>query len=59
MLWIGYAEELLYEIVQVCTMLMELLGICVLVSTAARCLDQASGGNPSDAGTGDRAGAGI
>ena len=35
--WIEYAEELLYNLVQVCTMLMELLGICVLVSTAARC----------------------
>lgn len=35
--WIVHAEELLYELVQVCTMLMELLGICVLVSTAGRC----------------------
>jgi uncharacterized membrane protein len=33
---IGGAEELLYELVLVCTMLMELFGICVLVSTAVR-----------------------
>lgn len=37
MAWIGAAEELLYELVQVCTMLMELFGVCVLVSTAVRC----------------------
>ncbi len=37
MAWIGMAEELLYELVQVCTMLMELFGVCVLVSTAVRC----------------------
>ncbi|MBQ9521558.1 MAG: DUF1622 domain-containing protein [Oscillospiraceae bacterium] len=37
MAWIGTAEEILYELVQVCTMLMELFGICVLVSTAGRC----------------------
>ena len=37
MAWIGTAEEILYELVQVCTMLMELFGLCVLVSTAGRC----------------------
>ena len=37
MAWIEIAEGLLYELVQVCTMLMELFGICVLVSTAGRC----------------------
>ena len=36
MAWIELAEELLYELVQVCTMLMELFGVCVLVSTAVR-----------------------
>ena len=34
--WITTAEEVLYELVQVCTMLMEMLGIAVLVSTAVR-----------------------
>ena len=37
MTWITEAEELLYELVQVCTMLMELFGVCVLVSTAVWC----------------------
>ena len=37
MAWITAAEEFLYELVQVCTMLMELFGICVLVSTAVKC----------------------
>ena len=37
MAWITAAEEFLYELVQVCTMLMEMLGIFVLVSTAVRC----------------------
>ncbi|MBR4211749.1 MAG: DUF1622 domain-containing protein [Oscillibacter sp.] len=37
MAWIEIAEEFLYELVQVCTMLMELFGICVLVSTAGQC----------------------
>ena len=37
MTWILEMEEILYQIVQVCTMLMELFGICVLVSTALRC----------------------
>ena len=37
MAWIGAAEEMLYELVQACTMLMELFGVCVLVSTAVRC----------------------
>ena len=37
MVWIETAEELLYELVQVCTMLMEFIGICVLVTTAGRC----------------------
>ena len=37
MAWIEAAEWLLYELVQVCTMLMELFGICVLVSTAGQC----------------------
>ncbi|MBQ9349268.1 MAG: DUF1622 domain-containing protein [Oscillibacter sp.] len=35
--WIAGAEELLYELVQICTMLMEFIGVCVLVSTAGRC----------------------
>lgn len=34
---IEFAEQLLYELVQVCTMLMEFIGILVLVSTAVRC----------------------
>ena len=33
---IGTMEELLYQAVQVCTMLMELFGVCVLVYTAIR-----------------------
>ena len=37
MAWIGTAEALLHELVQVCTLLMELFGVCVLVSTAVRC----------------------
>ena len=37
MMWISEMEELLYEIVQVCTMLMELFGVCVLVYTAVKC----------------------
>ena len=37
MAWIEEAEVLLYELVQICTMLMEFIGICVLVSTAGRC----------------------
>ena len=37
MLWINEIEEVLYQIVQVCTMLMELFGVCVLVFTAIRC----------------------
>lgn len=36
MQWITEAEELLYRLVQICTMLMELFGISVLVFTAAR-----------------------
>ena len=35
--WIVEAEELLYLVVQVCTMLMELFGVSVLVYTAVRC----------------------
>ena len=35
--WINNLEEILYEIVQVCTMLMEMFGICVLVYTAMKC----------------------
>ena len=30
------AEEILYEVVQLCTMLMELFGVCVLVYTAVK-----------------------
>ena len=37
MLWINEMEEVLYQIVQICTMLMELFGVCVLVYTAIRC----------------------
>ena len=37
MRWINGMEEVLYQIVQVCTMLMELFGVCVLVFTAIRC----------------------
>ena len=37
MLWINEMEEVLYQIVQICTMLMELFGVCVLVYTALRC----------------------
>ena len=35
--WIMEIEEILYQIVSVCTMLMELFGIFVLVSTAIKC----------------------
>ena len=35
--WIMETEEILYQIVSVCTMLMELFGIFVLVSTAIKC----------------------
>ncbi|MBR1659455.1 MAG: DUF1622 domain-containing protein [Oscillospiraceae bacterium] len=35
--WLNGLEELLFQIVQVCTMLMELFGICVLVFTAIKC----------------------
>ena len=37
MLWVNEMEEVLYQIVQICTMLMELFGVCVLVYTAIRC----------------------
>ena len=37
MQWITSMEETLYLIVQICTMLMELFGICVLVFTAVKC----------------------
>ena len=37
MLWINRLEEVLYQIVQACTMLMELFGVCVLVFTALKC----------------------
>ena len=37
MLWIEHAESILFYIVQVCTMLMEFFGVCVLVYTAVRC----------------------
>lgn len=37
MQWITNVEEILYYIVQVCTMLMEFFGVCVLVYTAVRC----------------------
>ena len=37
MTWLETAEELLYEVVQLCTMLMELFGVCVLVFTAVKC----------------------
>ena len=37
MLWIIEMEEVIYQIVQICTMLMELFGVCVLVYTAIRC----------------------
>ena len=36
MAWIAEMEDLLYQIVQVCTMLMELFGVCVLVYTAVK-----------------------
>ena len=36
MTWINEIEGVLYQIVQVCTMLMELFGVCVLVFTAIR-----------------------
>ena len=35
--WIEHAESILFYIVQVCTMLMEFFGVCVLVYTAVRC----------------------
>lgn len=35
--WVNGMEEVLYQIVQICTMLMELFGVCVLVFTAIRC----------------------
>ncbi len=31
------AQTVLYDIVEICTMLMELFGVCVLVYTAIRC----------------------
>lgn len=37
MLWIEHAESILFYIVQVCTILMEFFGVCVLVYTAVRC----------------------
>ena len=37
MQWINEMEEVLYLLVQVCTMLMELFGISVLVYTAVKC----------------------
>ena len=37
MLWIEHAESILFYIVQVCTMLMEFFGVCILVYTAVRC----------------------
>ena len=37
MQWINELEEALYQFVQICTMLMELFGICVLVFTAVKC----------------------
>lgn len=36
MAWIVEMKELLYQTVQVCTMLMELFGVCVLVYTAVK-----------------------
>ena len=35
--WIEHAEEILFYIVQICTILMEFFGVCVLVYTAVRC----------------------
>ena len=35
--WITGAEGILFNIGQVCTMLMEFFGVCVLVYTAVRC----------------------
>ena len=35
--WITGTEGILFNIVQVCTMLMEFFGVCVLVYTAVRC----------------------
>ena len=35
--WISWMEENLYNVVQICTMLMELFGVCVLVVTAVKC----------------------
>ena len=35
--WISGLEEILFRLVQVCTMLMELFGISVLVFTAVKC----------------------
>ena len=37
MQWVTNMEEILYVIVQFCTMLMEFFGVCVLVYTAVRC----------------------
>lgn len=34
--WVETAETLLYQLVNVCTMLMEFFGVCVLVFTAVR-----------------------
>ena len=35
--WISEAEHILYQLVQICTILMELFGVSVLVWTAVRC----------------------
>ena len=37
MQWVSSHEEILYLIVEVCTTLMELFGICILVFTAVKC----------------------
>lgn len=37
MTWIEVIEEFLYQAVQVCTVLMEFFGVCVLVYTAVKC----------------------
>ena len=36
MSWICVLESLLYDVVQICTMVMELFGICVLMFTAVK-----------------------
>lgn len=52
-------DWLLENLVQICTVVLELFGIIVLVSTAVSCDTKQASADPPESGTGNCAGVGI